>query len=45
MLEAADALGFYVWDENHALHPVDQNKGEIDTLVRRDRNHPSVIIW
>lgn len=30
-----------VWDENHRNGQFDAAK----TLVRRDRNHPSVIIW
>ena len=45
LLDAADELGFYVWDENHAIHPIVANKGEVETMVKRDRNHPSVIMW
>ena len=30
-----------VWDENHEL----DRYAEVEKLVRRDRNHPSVIIW
>ena len=41
LLDAADRLGFLVWDENHLNGQPD----EATALVRRDRNHPSVIIW
>ena len=41
LLDAADRLGFLVWDENHRASQPD----EAEILVRRDRNHPSVIIW
>ena len=41
LLEAADTLGFLVWDENHRSTQPE----EAAILVRRDRNHPSVIIW
>jgi beta-galactosidase len=41
LLDAADALGFLVWDENHRNGQL----AEIEALVLRDRNHPSVVIW
>jgi beta-galactosidase len=41
LLDAADRLGFLVWDENHRNGQFD----EIRRLVLRDRNHPSVFIW
>lgn len=41
LLDAADQLGFLVWDENHRASQPE----EAEILVRRDRNHPSVIIW
>lgn len=41
LLNAADELGFLVWDENHRNGQDDQ----IPLLVKRDRNHPSVVIW
>lgn len=41
LLDAADRLGVLVWDENHR----NGEDAEMDALVRRDRNHPSVIIW
>ena len=41
LLDAADQLGFLVWDENHRNGQDD----ELKTLVLRDRNHPSIVIW
>ena len=41
LLDATDRLGFLVWDENHRASQPD----EAAILVKRDRNHPSVIIW
>jgi hypothetical protein len=41
LLDAADRIGFLVWDENHRNNQDD----ELTTLVLRDRNHPSVVIW
>ena len=41
LLDATDKLGLLVWDENHKV----DRSAAADTLVRRDRNHPSVIIW
>ncbi|GMH50795.1 hypothetical protein TL16_g00871 [Triparma laevis f. inornata] len=41
LLDATDKLGMLVWDENHHNGQTD----EAITLVRRDRNHPSIIIW
>ena len=34
-------MGFLVWDENHR----NGQDSEVELLIRRDRNHPSVIIW
>jgi len=41
VLDHADRLGMLVWDENHANGML----AEAEELVRRDRNHPSVIVW
>jgi beta-galactosidase len=41
LLDATDRMGMLVWDENHRNGEV-QNA---ELLVKRDRNHPSVIIW
>jgi len=41
LLDAADRLGFLVWDENHH----NGQPHEMELLIRRDRNHPSIVIW
>lgn len=41
LLDAADRLGFLVWDENHR----NGQYWEVPKLIKRDRNHPSVVIW
>jgi beta-galactosidase len=57
LLELADQMGFLVWDEafdcwKHGKREWDYNKlyedwheKDLTALVRRDRNHPSVVIW
>lgn len=55
-LEAADEAGILIMDETaiygsgksmDADHPVfiDRCKKHVERLVRRDRNHPSVVVW
>lgn len=41
LLDACDELGFLVWDENHRNGQLDQ----VPLIIKRDRNHPSVVIW
>jgi hypothetical protein len=41
LLDAMDELGMVCWDENHRNGQFDQ----VPLLVRRDRNHPSVIFY
>lgn len=41
LLDATDRMGMLVWDENHRNGEVENAK----LLVKRDRNHPSIIIW
>lgn len=56
LLDLCDELGILVWDEafdkwgGHAGRCADENLEEyvgrnIEAMVRRDRNHPSVIVW
>jgi beta-galactosidase len=45
LLDACDRLGMLVMDENRLMGSSPELVGEFATLVRRDRNHPSVIIW
>jgi beta-galactosidase len=44
-LEAADRLGLLVMDENRNFNPTPDYLEQLRLLVRRDRNHPSVILW
>ncbi|HYG23702.1 MAG TPA: beta-galactosidase GalA [Verrucomicrobiae bacterium] len=45
LLEACDRLGMLVMDENRLLGADAKHMGELERLVRRDRNHPSVVFW
>ena len=45
LLDACDRLGMIVMDENRLLGSSEQNLDLLRTLVLRDRNHPSVVIW
>jgi beta-galactosidase len=44
-LDACDRLGVLVMAENRHLGDSPEVLGELETLIRRDRNHPSVILW
>jgi beta-galactosidase len=41
LLDAMDELGYVSWDENHRNGQLDQ----VPWLIKRDRNHPCVVIW
>jgi beta-galactosidase len=45
LLEACDRLGMLVMDENRLLGSDAANTDSVESLVKRDRNHPSVFIW
>jgi beta-galactosidase len=45
LLEACDRLGMLVMDENRLLGSDAQNLDCLAGQIRRDRNHPSVVIW
>ena len=55
LLDACDRLGMMVMDENRHLGDAETPKSpsgttctnfsEIDTMILRDRNHPSIIMW
>lgn len=45
LLEACDRLGMLVMDENRLLDSSPEILGQLSRLIRRDRNHPSVILW
>ncbi len=45
VLDAADRLGMLVLVENRHMGTSDDVIGDVESMVRRDRNHPSVIGW
>ena len=44
-LDAADRLGMLVMDENRNFGSSPEHLRQLDWMIRRDRNHPSVILW
>jgi beta-galactosidase len=45
LLEACDRLGMLVVDESRLLGSDSENLRKWETHIRRDRNHPSVVMW
>jgi beta-galactosidase len=45
LLDACDRLGMLVMDENRRFGDYPVVMDELQRLVERDRNHPSVVIW
>ncbi len=45
LLNAADELGMMVFDETRMMSSNPEGLAQLENLVRRDRNHPSVFIW
>ncbi len=45
LLNACDRLGVLVMAENRHLDDSPEILGELENLVQRDRNHPSVVLW
>ena len=45
MLDLCDELGFLVIDENRMFGINDEHFGLLERMIRRDVNHPSVILW
>jgi beta-galactosidase len=45
LLNAADELGMMVFDETRLMSSNPEGLAQLENLVRRDRNHPSVFIW
>lgn len=44
-LEICDSLGIMVMDENRHFNASPEYMRQLEWMVRRDRNHPSVILW
>ena len=45
ILDMADRMGFLVLDENRNFNISPDYLAQLEWLVRRDRHHPSVIMW
>jgi beta-galactosidase len=45
LLDACDRLGMLVIDENRLMGTTPELLDQLERLILRDRNHPSVIIW
>jgi beta-galactosidase len=45
LLDACDRLGMLVMDETRTMSSSPEALANLEAMIRRDRNHPSVIIW
>ncbi|UKS28671.1 DUF4982 domain-containing protein [Paenibacillus sp. HWE-109] len=45
LLDMCDRLGLMVVDENRLLDSSPSGMADLQNLIKRDRNHPSIIIW
>lgn len=45
LLDACDRLGMLVIDETRMMTSTPEGLAQLETLIRRDRNHPSIILW
>ena len=45
LLDACDRLGMLVMDETRMMSSDPEALSELERMIRRDRNHPSVVIW
>ena len=45
LLDMCDSMGILVLDENRHLSSSEENLKDLETLLYRDRNHPSVFMW
>ena len=45
ILDACDELGMLVMDENRRFESRPEVLGHVESMIRRDRNHPSVVFW
>ncbi|MBW8781688.1 MAG: DUF4982 domain-containing protein [Verrucomicrobia bacterium] len=44
-LDACDRLGMVVIDENRLMGTTEYHHDHLRSLIERDRNHPSVVLW
>lgn len=45
LLQACDSLGMLVLDEQRLLNSSPEYLSQLERLIKRDRNHPSVFLW
>jgi len=45
LLDMCDSMGMLVLDENRHLSSSEENIKDLETMLYRDRNHPSVFMW
>jgi len=45
LLDACDRLGMLVMDEHRMMGSTPEIIGQLESLILRDRNHPSVVLW
>jgi beta-galactosidase len=45
LLDACDSLGMLVMDEQRLLNSSPEYVNQLERLVKRDRNHPSIFMW
>ena len=45
LLDACDRMGMLVMDETRLLSTTDEDKNNFIQMIKRDRNHPSIIMW
>ncbi len=45
LLDVCDQEGFLVIDENRWFNYSNMRQGELVSMLKRDRNHPSVVVW
>ena len=44
-LDACDRMGMLVMDETRMMSSNPEGISELERLIKRDRNHPSIVIW
>src|SRR5438874_13113770 len=45
LLDACDRLGMLVLDETRMMSSTPEGLSQLDRMMRRDRNHPSIVMW
>lgn len=45
LLDEADRLGMLVDNEHRMVGTAPELRGQLERLIHRDRNHPSVLVW